>query len=636
LPIAWLSSIIGGLLIGFVIFVMSKERLKPMEQNFISRGIYAVYEPTLRWILDHKGLFLIIPVFVVFSGVSIWLGLGRMAYPVEKCLSYVKLDVNKISPWVALKHKFPGIGREFMPALDEGSFLYMPSFLPAASLTEVMAGLKKQDILMKQIPEVEMVVGKMGRAETALDPAPTSMIETIINLKPKDQWRRTTIERWYSNRYIPQWTKNILGLVWSEERTITKNEILEELREATNMPGAAPTWLQPIQTRVIMLQSGLRAMMGAKIYGDDLREIERIGLQLESIIKQVPGAVDVIADRIVGKPYIEYKINREAIARYGVDIKDVQDVIEVALGGKNLTWTVEGRERYPVRARYMREIRDDFDMLPRILVPTPAGAQIPIAQVCDIEYTIGPSMIKSEDTLLVGYVTFNTRERDEVSVVEDAGKLVKAKIASGELNLPKGYYIKWAGQFENQIRANKRLAVLLPICLFVNFFILYIQFRSVMTTLFIYFAIPVSLAGGFILLNIFGYNLSVAVWVGFIALFGIAVDDGVVIATYLDQTFKKRKISSIQDAREATVQAGLKRIRPCLMTSATTIIALMPILLSTGRGSDVMKPMAIPTVGGMAVVVIAIFIVPCCYCGLMELKLKWGIKDARFEENATA
>ncbi|MCP4312327.1 MAG: efflux RND transporter permease subunit, partial [Bacteroidetes bacterium] len=253
---------------------------------------------------------------------------------------------------------------------------------------------------MKQIPEVDMVVGKMGRAETALDPAPTAMIETIVNLKPKDQWRNVTIDRWYSNWYIPRRTKSILGLVWPEERAITKNEILEELREATNMPGVAPTWLQPIQTRVIMLQSGLRAMMGAKIYGDDLKEIERIGLQLESIIKQVPGAVDVIADRIVGKPYIEYKIDREAIARYGVDLKDVQDVIEVALGGKNITWTVEGRERYPVRARYMREIRDDFDMLPRILVPTPAGAQIPIAQVCDIEYTIGPSMIKSEDTLL--------------------------------------------------------------------------------------------------------------------------------------------------------------------------------------------------------------------------------------------
>ena len=634
-PSAWIFSTVGGLLIGLIIYVMSRERLRPMEKNVISRGIHAVYEPALRWILAHKVIFLIIPAFIVFSGVSIWLGLGRIAYPVEKGLSYVMLDVNKISPWVALKHKFPGIGREFMPSLDEGSLLYMPSFLPAASLTEVMEGLKKQDILMKQIPEVDMVVGKLGRAETALDPAPTSMIETIVNLKPKDQWREVTVKRWYSDWYIPRWTKSILGLIWLEERTITKNEILEELREATDMPGVAPTWLQPIQTRVIMLQSGLRAMMGAKIFGADLKEIERIGLQLESIIKQVPGAVDVIADRIVGKPYIEFKINREAIARYGVNLSDVQDVIEVAIGGKNITWTVEGRERYPVRARYMREIRDNFEMLPKILVPTPTGAQIPITQVCDIEYTIGPSMIKSEDTLMVGYVTFNTRERDEVSVVEDADKIVKAKIASGELKLPKGYYIKWAGQFENQIRANKRMAILLPICLFINFFILYLQFRAISTTLFVYIAIPVSLAGGFILLNVFGYNLSVAVWVGFIALFGIAVDNGVITAVYLDQTFRKRKISSIDDVREATVLACLKRIRPCLMTVATTIIALMPILFSTGRGSDVMKPMAIPTVGGMTVALITIFIVPCCYCGLMELKLRWGIEDPRFEENAT-
>jgi Cu(I)/Ag(I) efflux system membrane protein CusA/SilA len=635
-PAAWIFSTVGGLLIGLIIYVMSRERLRPMEKNIISQGIYAVYEPALRWILAHKVVFLIIPAFIVFSGLTIWLGLGRVAYPVEKGLSYVMLDLNKLSPWVALKHRFPGIGREFMPSLDEGSFLYMPSFLPAASLTSVMEGLKKQDILMKQIPEVDMVVGKLGRAETALDPAPTSMIETIVNLKPKDQWREVTVKRWYSDWYIPRWTKSILGLIWSEERTITKNEILEELRKATDMPGVAPTWLQPIQTRVIMLQSGLRAMMGAKIFGADLKEIERIGLQLESIIKQVPGAVDVIADRIVGKPYIEFKVNREAIARYGVNLRDVQDVIEVAIGGKNITWTVEGRERYPVRARYMREIRDNFEMLPKILVPTPTGAQIPITQVCDIEYTIGPSMIKSEDTLMVGYVTFNTRERDEVSVVEDADKLVKAKIASGELKLPKGYYIKWAGQFENQIRANKRMAILLPICLFINFFILYLQFRTVSTTLFVYIAIPVSLAGGFILLNVFGYNLSVAVWVGFIALFGIAVDNGVITAVYLDQTFRKRKISSIDDVREATVLACLKRIRPCLMTVATTIIALMPVLLSTGRGSDVMKPMAIPTVGGMTVALITIFIVPCCYCGLMELKLRWGIKDPRFEENATA
>ena len=631
---SWIYSVLMGLVIGSFIYQITQERLRPIEENLLSRAIVKVYEPTLRWILGHKKLFLCIPAFIVLSGFSIWLGVDKVAGPVEKGLKYLYLDLNKLEPWVALKHKFPGIGREFMPSLDEGSFLYMPSLLPAASLTEVTNVIKKQDILMKQIPEVEMVVGKLGRAETALDPAPVAMIETYVNLKPKNEWRKIRIDRWYSEKNIPNWLKRWLAIIWPDKRMVTKNEILNDLREISDMPGVAPTWLQPIQTRVIMLQSGLRAMMGAKIYGADLKEIERIGLELESLLKSVPGAVDVIADRIVGKPYIEFKINREAVARYGVNLHDVQDVIEVALGGKNVTWTVEGRERYPVRVRYLREIRDSFDMLPKVLVPTPSGAQIPITQVCDIEYTIGPSVIKSEDTLLVGYVTFNTRDRDEVSVVEDAARLVQAKIASGELKLPKGYYIKWAGQFENQVRANKRLGLLLPIVLFVNFFILYLQFRSVSTSIFIWSGIPVALSGGFILLNIFDYNLSVAVWVGFIALFGIAVDDGVVISTYLEQSFKKRKITSVLDAREATVQAGLKRIRPAIMTSATTILALIPILLATGRGSDVMKPMAIPTVGGMAVVLIAIFMVPCCYCGFMEFKLKHGLKDARFAENA--
>lgn len=631
---AWVYSVLIGLLFGGLIYQITQERLRPIEESVFSRGIVKIYEPTLRWILSHKKIFLCFPTFLVVFGFSIWLGVDTVFGPVEKGLQYVYLDLNKLPPWVTFKHKFPGIGREFMPALDEGSFLYMPSLLPAASLTEVSEAIKKQDILMKQIPEVDMVVGKLGRAETALDPAPVAMIETYVNLKPRKEWRHIPVNRWYAEKGIPDWLKRWLAFIWPDKRTITKEEILDELREVSDMPGVAPTWLQPIQTRVVMLQSGLRAMMGAKIYGDDLKEIERIGLELESIIKQVPGAVDVIADRIVGKPYVEFRINREAVARYGVNLRDVQDVIEVALGGKNVTWTVEGRERYPVRVRYLREIRDSFEMLPKVLVPTPGGAQIPITQVCDIEYTIGPAMIKSEDTLLVGYVTFNTRDRDEVSVVEDADEIVKAKIASGELKLPKGYYIKWAGQFENQVRANKRLMLLLPIVLFINFFILFLEFRSISTTIFVYFGIPVALSGGFILLNIFGYNLSVAVWVGFIALFGIAVDDGVVIATYLEQSFKRRKISSIQDAREATVQAGLKRIRPAIMTVATTVLALMPILLSTGRGSDVMKPMAIPTVGGMTVVLITIFIVPCCYCGLMEFKLSRGIKDPRFAENA--
>jgi Cu(I)/Ag(I) efflux system membrane protein CusA/SilA len=276
-------------------------------------------------------------------------------------------------------------------------------------------------------------------------------------------------------------------------------------------------------------------------------------------------------------------------------------------------------------------VGDNFDALPKILVPTPTGAQIPISQVVDINYVIGPAMIKSENALLLGYVTFNTRERDEVSVVEDAQELVADKIVSGEFKLPKGYYIKWAGQFENQVRANNRLALLLPMCLFAIFFILYLQFRHLPITLVIFFAVPVCFAGGFIFLYMAGYNLSVAVWVGFIALFGIAVDDGVVISTYLEQSFEKLKITSIKDIRQATIYAGMRRIRPVLMTTFTTIMALTPILLSTGRGSDVMKPMALPVFGGMTIELITLFVVPCCYCGFKELKMRFGFKDRHFD-----
>jgi Cu(I)/Ag(I) efflux system membrane protein CusA/SilA len=609
----YITAFLFAVIVSLMLFRMTHEKLKPIEENIVSRFILRVYEPVVRWVLDHKKTFLVLPILIVLTGFSIWLGFPKVFSPVRKAFNTVGIKIEKTSPWVYFAHKFPGIGREFMPALDEGSFLYMPSLLPAASITEVMEAMKKQDILMKQIPEVDMVTGKLGRAETALDPAPLGMIETIITLKPKSGWRDVPVKRWHSDSdFLPGFIKAPLRFFFPEKRTITKNEILEELREAADMPGVAPTWLQPIQTRIVMLQSGMKAMMGAKIFGSDLKTIEKIGLELEKIIKEVPGAVDVLADRIVGKSYIEYEIDRVAAARYGVNLKDVQDVIETAIGGMNLTWTVEGRERYPVRVRYARELRDSFDALAKIMVPTPAGAQVPIAQLADIKYTIGPGMIKSEDSLLVGYVTFNTRDRDEVSVVEDAEMLVRSKIESGEFKLPKGYYIKWAGQFENQVRANKRLAVLLPVCLFINFIILYFGLRKVLLSLVIFFAIPVAMSGGFILLYLSGYNLSVAVWVGFIALFGIAVDDGVLIATYLKQLFEKQEVTSIQDIREITVQAGKKRIRPALMTVITTIMALIPILTSTGRGSDVMKPMALPSFGGMFFVLITIFVVPCC------------------------
>ncbi len=623
----YLTAFLVAIALSFVIFRITQEKIVPIEDNIVSKFIIRTYDPVIRWVLENKKKFLSIPAFIVIVGFSIWLGFSTVFAPVRGVFNIVGIDIQKTSTWVYLKHKLPGIGREFMPALDEGSFLYMPSLLPAATLTEVLDAMKKQDILMKQVPEVDMVTGKLGRAETALDPAPLGMIETIVTLKPKHLWRDMAVMRWYTNNnMIPEFIKKALRMVFPETRKITKKEILEELRSAADMPGVAPTWLQPIQTRIVMLQSGMKAMMGAKIFGDDLEKIETIGLELEKIIKQVPGAVDVIADRIVGKQYIEYEIDRVAAARYGVNLKDIQDVIETAIGGMNLTWTVEGRERYPVRLRYSRELRDNFDALAKIMVPTPSGAQVPIVQVAKIKRTIGPGMIKSENALLVGYVTFNTRDRDEVSVVEDAKALVEAKIASGEFTLPKGYYIRWAGQFENQVRANKRLAILLPLCLFINFFILYLEFRSVPLSLVIFFAIPVAMSGGFILIYFSGFNLSVAVWVGFIALFGIAVDDGVLIATYLKQLFDKHEVTSIKDIRELTIKAGKKRIRPALMTVVTTITALTPILVSTGRGSDVMKPMALPSFGGMLFVLITIFIVPCCYCMFKEMEFKYKRK----------
>ncbi|MFC1856272.1 efflux RND transporter permease subunit, partial [Thermodesulfobacteriota bacterium] len=511
--LALLISAVGS----YIVYSISREKLKPVEENIVSKFIMRVYDPVIRWVLAHKFTFLTIPVMIVILGFSIWLGFDTLFSPVKSTFNVVGIKIEQTKPWVYLRHKFPGIGREFMPALDEGSFLYMPSLLPSASLTEVLESMKKQDILMKQIPEIDTVVGKLGRADTPLDPAPLGMIETIVTLKPKHLWRELPLKRFYSDAdYLPQFLRSGLNTLFPETRKITKSEILEELRKAADMPGVAPTWLQPIQTRVVMLQSGMKAMMGAKIFGDDLKTIEKIGLELEKIIKEVPGAVDVIADRIVGKPYMEYEIDRLAAARHGVGIKDIQDVIETAIGGMNLTWTVEGRERYPVRLRYERELRDNFEALKKILVSTPSGAQIPIEQVTNIKHTIGPGMIKSENSLLVGYTTFNTRDRDEVSVVEEAKALVAAKTKSGEFSLPKGYYIKWAGQFENQVRASKRLSILLPLCLMINFFILYLGFKKISLSLVIFFAIPVALSGGFILIYLFGYNLSVAVWVGFI------------------------------------------------------------------------------------------------------------------------
>ena len=618
----WPTAIGIGVMVAAAVYRAGRERIVTIEDNAVSRGIHAVFRPALRWTLNNKAAFLVMPAVLVIVGLLVWLGFGTIAYPIERGLEAVGVEVGKTTAWTEMKRIFPGIGREFMPPLDEGSLLYMPSLLPSASLTQGQEVLAKQNRAIREVPEVEHVVGKIGRSESALDPAPTSMIETIITLKPESQWRKVRQERWHSGKSWLGWA----DAFWPEERRMTKAELLAELQEKTAIPGVLPTWLQPIQTRLVMLQTGFRAMMGVKIFGSDPQEIEKIALQMEKILRDVRGATDVVADRIIGRPYVQFEPNREVIARYGVNIRDVQDIIEIGIGGENITTTVEGRERYPIRVRYPRELRERFDDLERILVPTSTGAHVPIGMLGKVNYIIGPQELKSENGLLVGYVTLNTRERDEISVVEDAEMKLQSAKLDGTLQVPPGYYWQWSGQFENQRRAMARLAWMVPVVLFSMFVMIYIGLGKWWLAFIVFAGIVVSASGGFALLTFWGSNLSVAVWVGFIALFGVADDVSVVMLSFLEGKFQGKQPKSITEIRELVMEAALARVRPLLMTTATTVIGLMPIFLTSGRGSDVMQPMAIPSVGGMAVQVITFLLAPCLYCLVMEWQFSRAVR----------
>ena len=631
--IIFVTLLIGGLLLFFKIF-----------QYF--------YQYILSWCLAHKILFLSIPVLLILLGCTVWLGF-------ERVLFFVPQQMRSNVLWSKAVQTFPGLGKEFMPPLDEGSFLYMPTTMPHASIGEALDVLQKQDTAFNSILEIESAVGKIGRVDSPLDPAPISMIETVINYKTeyitdenghrirfKYDKKNQEFVRDENGQLIPdrkgrpfrQWRDNIKS----------PEDIWDEIVKAGRIPGttSAPK-LQPIAARIVMLQSGMRAPMGVKIKGPDLDTIEQVGLQIEHFLKEVPGVepLTVIADRIVGKPYLEIDIDREAIARYGMKISDVQNVIEVAVGGKRITTTVEGRERYPVRVRYMRELRDQIETLGKILIPSADGAQIPLIQLAEIRYVRGPQAIKSEDTFLVGYVVFDKKpEFAEVDVVEQCRKYLKEKIATGEFVVPEGVNYTFAGSYENQVRAQKTLSIVIPLALFVIFIILYFQFHSVPTSLLVFSGIIVAWSGGFLMIWLYSQpwflnfsisgvnmrelfqvhpiNLSVAIWVGFLALFGIASDNGVIQSTYLNQVFEQRCPRSIQAVREATIIAAKRRVRPCLMTSATTILALIPVLTSTGRGSDIMVPMAIPSFGGMLIVLISIFVVPVIYCWIKEFQIR--------------
>lgn len=527
--------------------------------------------------------------------------------------------------------------RAFMPPFDEGAYLYMPTTMAHASLGQSKEMLSRLDAAIAAIPEVERAVGKLGRVDSALDPAPVSMFEVVVNY-------RSEFGRNESGERVRQWRSHIRG----------PDDIWAEIVEAARMPGltSAPP-LMPINTRIVMLQSGMRSPMGIKVQGTDLDTIARFGLALEEILKEVPEvrAETVLADRVVGKPYIEIDIDRPSIGRYGLTIGQVQSSIEVALGGRSVTRTVEGRERYAVRVRYMREERGSLEALARVLISTPEGEQIPLQQVASVRYVKGPQVIKSEDTFLTSYVLFDrVEEHSEMAVVRAAESAIQRAVSNGRLKVPAGVRYRFAGTYENQLRSEARLRLLVPLAVVLVFLLLYLQFRRVGTTLIIFSGAAVALAGGFLLLgvcgslssldgsgvmavfgellNIRGVELSVAVWVGFIALLGIATDAGVVMATYLAQRFAAEPPSTVEEVRARALEGGLRRVRPCLMTTATTALAMLPIVLSQGRGADVMAPMALPVLGGMMTLLLTLFTVPVLYAWREEVVLRHRLSRA--------
>lgn len=609
------------------------------------------YERILRWCLNNRWKFMLLPIATILCGILIW----------------------------------KRIGQEFMPSLNEGSFLLMPTSMPHTGIEQNLNYIEALDKRLAAIPEVETAIGKWGRVNSALDPAPAQMFENTINYRPEyilnEDGKR---ERFKVNRkgeyllrnggtYNPADGFHLIpadslipdrkGDYFRQWRPEIKNtdDIWQQIVNVTHLPGltSAPK-LQPIEARLVMLSTGMRAPMGLKIYGPDLETIEQSGKAIEQALKDVPSVIpsSVFYDRAVGAPYLEIKLNRDNMARYGVNVEDLQEILSAAVGGMILTKTVEGRERFPVRLRYARELRDNPEALSMLLVPTATGAQIPLKELADIEYARGAQMIQSENTFLVGYVIFDKKQgKAEVDVVKEATKVIEGKIQNGELKLTKGVSYKFAGNYEQQERATARLMIVVPLALLIVLLVLYFQFKTLTASLIHFSGVFVAFAGGFILLWLYGQdwfmnfslagvnmrdlfqmhtiNLSVAVWVGFIALFGVATDDGVLMGTYIHHVFLEKDPQTRHAIREAVVTAGLKRVRPAAMTTATTLIALLPVLTSTGKGADIMVPMAIPTFGGMLIQSMTMFVVPVFQCWWREGLLKKEEKARNAAENSS-
>jgi copper/silver efflux system protein len=530
------------------------------EKHPISRILFAVYEPPARWVLRHPKTTIAIAVILILTTIPVYLQLGS----------------------------------EFMPPLNEGTILYMPTTLPGISVGEAQRVLQYQDRLLKSFPEVERVFGKAGRAETSTDPAPFSMMETTVLLKPQSEWRHKA--QWYSS-WSPDWLSNLIfRRVWPDR--LSWDELISEMDTKVQIPGVTNAWTMPIRARIDMLTTGVRTPIGIKIFGPDLMKIEKIGAQLESIMNDIPGTRSVYAERVAGGYFVDFDLKRDELARYGLSVADAQSVIMSAIGGENVTTTIEGRARYPVNVRYPRELRDNMERLSQVLISTPGGAQIPVSQIANIRRVSGPSMIRDENGMLAGYVFVDLATNDIGGYVERAKQVVREKLL-----LSAGYSLVWSGQYENMLRVRERLKIVVPITLFLIFTLLYMNTRSAMKASIVMLAVPFSLIGAVWLMWILNYNISIAAWVGMIALMGLDAETGVFMLLFLDLSYaeakRKGQLRNKTDLIEAIIHGAVKRIRPKMMTVSAAFMGLMPIMWSIGAGSDMMKRVVAPMVGGL-------------------------------------
>jgi Cu(I)/Ag(I) efflux system membrane protein CusA/SilA len=545
----WLSNLFNTVTVG---------KYYPEEKHPISKVLFRIYEPACKFVLKHSKATIIAAGVLMLSIIPVYFQLGS----------------------------------EFMPPLNEGTILYMPTTLPGISVTETQKLLQSMDKVLKDTPEVERVFGKAGRAESSTDPAPFSMMETTVVLKPENEWRK--VNRWYS--WMPQFMQMPFRPIWRDR--ITYEDLVNELDQKMKFPGVSNAWTMPIKARIDMLSTGVRTPVGIKIYGADLSEIESIGLKLESTIKDIKGTRSVFAERVTGGYFVDFDIKREELARYGLSVKDAEMIIMSAIGGEPITTTVEGRERYTVNVRYAREFRDDLDKLKRVLVPTMSGAQIPLEQLADIHLSLGPAMIRDENGMLAGYVYVDIAGRDVGSYVTEARKVVRENI-----KLPAGYALQWSGQYENMLRVKERLKLVIPITIFLIFILLYMNTKSPVKASIVMLAVPFSLVGAVWFLYILNYNVSIAVWVGMIALMGLDAETGVFMLLFLDMSYndmvRQGRMKTRQDLDEAIIHGAVKRIRPKMMTVMAMFMGLLPIMWSMGAGADMMKRIAAPMIGGI-------------------------------------